>query len=155
MATTKGKGKAEPVKKAEELFPESDQPAAEEEEGGAEQFDRDTSEAKSLADLAGTGGGTFEGPLVKMESIKGKKHIVLDFRMMQSTFQEGMYACIQIKIGGVLQVVNTNAKVILKGLNATDKSKLPQPNAFVMRKGKGDGKPYWDFASTEELAKLK
>jgi hypothetical protein len=147
---TKGKGKAEPVKEAKAV--QQEEPANE-----AELFDRDTEETQSLADLAGTGGGTFEGPLMKMEAIKGLKHIVLDFRMMPSTFKEGgTYACIQIKMGGVLQVVNTNAQVILKGLAATDKTKLPVPNAFVMREGKKAGsKPYWDFASAEELKKLK
>jgi len=136
-----------------------EEPAAEQEpeENEAELFDRDTEEAQSLADLAGTGGGMFEGPLVKMEAIKGRKHIVLDFRMMPSTFNEGgTYACIQIKIGGALQVVNTNAQVILKGLAATDKNRLPVPNAFVMREGKKAGsKPYWDFAGSDELKDLK
>ena len=140
-------------KKEKALQPER---AEEAEETGAVLFDKETEEAQSLADLAGTGGGVFDGPLLKMEDIKGKRHMVLDFKMMPSTFKEGDYACIQIKMGGELAVVNTTATVILKGLNATDKTKLPAPNAFVMRQGKKEGsKPYWDFASAEELKKLK
>ena len=119
-------------------------------------FDMETEEAQSLADLAGTGGGIFEGPLVKMEAIKNMRHTVLDFKMIPSTYREGDYVCIQIKMGGELMVVNSTAQVIMKGLAVTDKSKLPVPNAFVMRTGKKEGsKSYWDFASSDEMKKLK
>lgn len=121
----------------------------------AELFDQETAEASSLADLAGTGGGVYEGDLVTMEAIENRKHTVLDFKFLPSTFREGgTYACIQIKLGGALKVVNTNAQVILKGLSNVDKSRLPQPNAFVKRMGKNQ-REYWDFAGPDELKALK
>jgi len=143
-------------KKVEQPIAEEEAPAAEDEQSGADLFDAEVSGAQSLAELAGTGGGSFEGPLVKMESIRDRKHIVLDFKMMPSNFNEGgTFACIQIKMKGELMVVNSNAMVVLKGLAATDKDKLPVPNAFVMRAGRKPGsKPYWDFASAEELKEM-
>jgi len=121
----------------------------------AELFDQETAEAESLADLAGTGGGAYEGDLLAMEAIKDRKHIVIDFKFLPSTFREGgTYACIQIKLGGALKVVNTTAMVILKGLANVDKTKLPTVNAFVKRMGKSQ-KEYWDFAGADELKTLK
>ena len=144
--------------KVEEQVPEEVvEEAAEEvaEESGADLFDRETAEASSLADLAGTGGGSYEGDLLTMEAIKDRKHIVIDFKFLPSTFREGgTYACIQIKLGGVLKVINSTAMVILKGLAQVDKTRLPIENAFVKRMGKG-GKEYWDFAGSDELKDLK
>jgi len=129
-------------------------PEPKEETSEAELFDQETAEAESLADLAGTGGGTYEGDLLTMEAIKDRRHTVIDFKFLPSTFKQGgTYACIQIKLGGALKVVNTNATVVLKGLANVDKTRLPLQNAFVMRQGKT--REYWDFASTDELKRLK
>jgi hypothetical protein len=123
----------------------------------ADLFDEKTADAGSIADLAGTAsGGSFEGDLLKMDAIKDKKHYILDFTLRPSSFREGgSYIAIQIKRkDGTLNVVNSTAVVILKLANA-DKSKLPMPNAFMQRPPtKAGGKPYWDFAHTDELAKL-
>jgi len=130
-------------------------PEPKEEANEAELFDEETAEAESLADLAGTGGGVYEGDLLTMEAIKDRKHTVIDFKFLPSTFKEGgTYACIQIKLRGALQVVNTNATVILKGLANVDKTRLPIVNAFVMRMGKNK-REYWDFAGADELKQLK
>lgn len=157
---SKGKGKAEPKAAAkaapppEDLFPEGAE--TEEPEDAGQALADNTSEAASMADLAGTGGGSFDGDLVTMENIEGKKHMFLDFKIMPSTFREGgTYACMSLMGQKKKAVCNSNAMVILKGLAAVNKAKLPQPNAFVKRTGKKAGaKPYWDFASAEELKKL-
>lgn len=128
-----------------------------EEKSLADQFDQQTAEAASLADLAGTGSGMmFDGELLQMEPIEGKKHYVLDYVLRPSTFRQGgSYVCMQIKRqDGTLNVINSTATVILKITNV-DKSRLPVLNAFVKRPGKNPGaKPYWDFAHTDELPDL-
>lgn len=122
----------------------------------AEQFDQETMEAKSLAELAGTTGGMFEGDLLTMAAIEGRKVYVLDFALRPSTFREGgTYICLQLKRkDGTMNVLNSTAKVPLKIANV-DKATLPAMTAFVQRPNKTPGqKPYWDMASEEELKKL-
>ena len=128
----------------------------EKEETGADVFDKETSEVKSLAELAGTSGGMFEGDLVTMDAIEGKKVFVLDFALRPSTFREGgTYICLQLKRkNGTMHVLNSTAKVPLKIANV-NKELLPAETAFVRRPNKTPGqKPYWDMASSEELEKL-
>jgi len=143
----------EPTRKTKVISVPAEEP--EEQVNEASLFDQETAEAESLADLAGTGGGVYEGDLLTMEAIKDRKHTVIDFKFLPSTFKEGgTYACIQIKLGGVLKVINTNATVILKGLANVDKTRLPTVNAFVKRMGKSK-KEYWDFAGLDELKSLQ
>lgn len=126
------------------------------EETGADLFDKETAEAKSLAEIAGTTGGMFEGDLLTMDAIEGKKVYVLDFSLRPSTFREGgTYICLQLKRkNGTMNVLNSTAKVPLKIANV-DKATLPAITAFVKRPNKTPGqKPYWDMANKEELEKL-
>jgi hypothetical protein len=126
------------------------------EETGADIFDKETAEAKSLAEIAGTTGGMFEGDLLTMDAIEGKKVYVLDYSLRPSTFREGgTYICLQLKRkNGTMNVLNSTAKVPLKIANV-DKAQLPAETAFVKRPNKTPGqKPYWDMANEDELKKL-
>jgi hypothetical protein len=125
------------------------------EETGADLFEQETESADSLAEIAGTTGGMFEGDLLTMDAIMGKKVYILDFTLRPSTFREGSYICLQLKRkNGTMNVCNSTAKVPMKIANV-DKTKLPSVTAFVKRENKTPGqKPYWDMASKEELAKL-
>ncbi len=120
-----------------------------EEDTGADLFDEEFENAKSLNDVAGPDGGQYEGELVTLEAIAGKKVLVKDYRLMPSTFKEGgTYACISIKLqGGRMVVINTNAMVPVKTLAAIeDKSELPFVTTFYMRAPKATGgKEYWDM----------
>jgi hypothetical protein len=127
------------------------------EETGADLFDKETAEAKSLAEIAGTTGGMFEGDLLTMDAIEGRKVYVLDFSLRPSTFREGgTYICLQLKRkNGTMNVLNSTAKVPLKIANVNKETGLPAVTAFVKRPNKTPGqKPYWDMANEDELAKL-
>lgn len=134
----------------------TDKPEEKVEETGADIFDKETAEAKSLAEIAGTVGGMFEGDLLTMDAIEGKKVYVLDYALRPSTFREGgTYICLQLKRkNGTMNVLNSTAKVPLKIANV-DKAQLPAETAFVKRPNKTPGnKPYWDMANEDELVKL-
>jgi hypothetical protein len=134
----------------------TDKPEEKAEETGADIFDKETAEAKSLAEIAGTVGGMFEGDLLTMDAIEGKKVYVLDYALRPSTFREGgTYICLQLKRkNGTMNVLNSTAKVPLKIANV-DKAQLPAETAFVKRPNKTPGnKPYWDMANEDELVKL-
>lgn len=113
----------------------------------AEAFAEETRQAGRLADLAGTGGGQFEGELVTLESIENQEVTVLDYKLLPSTFREGgTYVCFQARTAdGKLIVVNTNAMVPVKGFANVEKNALPLPVEFFMQKPKGGGKPYWNM----------
>ena len=133
-----------------------DKPEEKAEETGADLFDKETAEAKSLAEIAGTTGGMFEGDLLTMDAIEGRKVYVLDFTLRPSTFRDGSYICLQLKRkDGTMNVLNSTAKVPMKIANVNKETGLPAVTAFVKRPNKTPGqKPYWDMASEEELKKL-
>ncbi len=134
--------KATPAPEAKEKTAKAAVPAS------AAEMDEETKNAKSLADLAGTGGGMFDGESVSFESLKDQKVTVMDFRLMPSTFREGgTYACLQIRLAsGKVVVTNTNALVIVKGLANVNKADLPAPVTFFMQQGKdASRKPYWNM----------
>ena len=119
-----------------------------EEPTGAELFDEEVAGAKSLADLAGTGGAAFEGELVTLESIQDERVMVLDYKLLPSTFREGgTYVCFSARTReNKMIVVNTNAMVPVKAFAAiVDKGELPMPATFFMQEPKSGGKPYWNI----------
>jgi len=113
----------------------------------ADLFAEETREAKSLADIAGTGGGGMDGELVSMEALADVDLLVTDFRILPSNFREGgTYVMFQAKTrkDDKLVVCRTNAMVPMKAFAAIDKADLPSKANFFMQERQG-GKPYWNI----------
>lgn len=103
-------------------------------------------EVGSLAELAGCGGSGFEGELIKLEAIKGKKVTVLDYKYLPSQFDDGddmnEYLSIQLEVDGDKCVVNTKAGAIARDFKNIPKEQLPGFITFDQKKGKA-GRMYW------------
>ena len=102
-------------------------------------------QAKRVADFAGTS-TVYEGDVVPMSDLEGRELTILDFNYADSSYREGeKFLSMQAELDGEKIVVNTNAKVILKGFMNVPKDQLPLPVVFYMEKPKSGGKPYWNM----------
>lgn len=106
---------------------------------------KEKKQAKRLADFAGTS-TVYEGDVIPMADLEGKELTVLAFNFADSSYREGeKFLSMQAELDGEMIVVNTNAKVIMKGFLNVPKEELPLPVTFYMEKPKGGGKPYWNM----------
>lgn len=101
--------------------------------------------AKRLADFAGTS-SVYEGDVIPMSDLEGKEIEVLAFNFAESSYREGeKFLSMQAVLDGEKIVVNSNAKVIMKGFLNVPKEELPMVVEFFMEKPKSGGKPYWNL----------
>ena len=102
-------------------------------------------QARRLADFAGTG-TVYEGEVIPVADLEDKELTVLAFNFASSSYREGEnFLSMQAVLDGVKIVVNTNAKVLMKGFLNVPKEELPLPVTFFMDKPKGGGRPYWNM----------
>lgn len=104
-------------------------------------------EARRLADYAGTS-TVYEGEVVPVAELEGEELKVRAFNFAKSSYREGEdFLSMQCERGESreLIVVNTNAKVLMKGFLNVPKDALPLPVIFYMEKPKGGGRPYWNM----------
>lgn len=105
----------------------------------------DKAEAKRIADYAGTS-TVYEGETVPMAELEDKELIVSAFNYVDSSYREGeQFLSMQCELDGELIVVNTNAKVVVKGFRNVPKEELPLNVVFYMETPKGGGKKYWNM----------
>lgn len=106
---------------------------------------KEKEQAKRLADYAGTS-TVYEGNVVPMADLEDQELTVLAFNFADSSYREGeKFLSMQAKLGGEMIVVNTNAKVVMKGFLNVPKEELPLPVTFYMEKPKSGGRPYWNM----------
>lgn len=98
--------------------------------------------AKRLADIAGVG-QAFEGDKVTLAEIKGQEVEVLDFKFLKSAFREGEYVTMQLRMGGELKMLNTEAQVVMNAFRNTNREDLPALVTFVQRTAEASGRTYW------------
>lgn len=107
--------------------------------------DEAKAEARRLVDYSGTS-TVYEGEVMTMADLEGKELKVLAFNFVDSSYREGeKFLSMQCELDGEKIVVNTNAKVPMKGFLNVPKEELPLPVTFFMEKPKGGGKPYWNM----------
>ena len=105
----------------------------------------DKRQAERLADYAGTS-TIYEGEVVPMSELEDKELTVSAFNFASSSYREGEnFLSMQAELDGEKIMVNTNAKVIMKGFLNVPKEKLPLLVIFYMEKPKSGGKPYWNM----------
>ena len=119
-----------------------------------ETFEEEVRSASSLADMAGTGGGSFEGDLVKLEGIEDEEVHILDYKVMPSQFANAEtgpknYVCFQARtLEGKLVVCNTSTGVPVQAFEAVDRENLPFCVVFFRQKSKA-GNLYWNLKNPE------
>lgn len=102
-------------------------------------------QVKRLVDFAGTS-TIYEGETVPMKELEDKELIISAFNYVDSSYREGeQFLSMQAELKGEKLVVNTNAKVIMKGFRNVPKEELPMPVIFFIETPKGGGKPYWNM----------
>lgn len=115
----------------------------------ADDFAEEMRSASSLADIAGTGGGAFEGELTKLEGIEDEEVHVLDFRLAPSKFSDGNYVAFQARtLEGKLIVVMTSTGVPVDAFEKADKEQLPFCAVFFRQRSKA-GNLYWNIKNPE------
>lgn len=106
---------------------------------------KEREQAKRLADFAGTS-TVYEGEVIPMAELEDKELTISAFNFADSSYREGeKFLSMQAELDGEKIVVNTNAKVIMKGFLNVPKDQLPLPVTFYMEKPKSGGRPYWNI----------
>lgn len=107
--------------------------------------DEAKAEAKRIVDYSGTS-TIYEGELIPMADLEDKELTVLAFNFADSSYRVGeKFLSMQCELDGEKIMVNTNAKVPMKGFLNVPKEELPMKVTFFMEKPKGGGKPYWNM----------